>query len=255
MCHQNDTLSVPLTRVHTAKTAFYVYHKFRSQGPILRRLLKPILMKNVIALLFCAFLCCGSLLAQRQFGIKAGANFGDIIETIEVNTDIIGGGLETMEYELRVTPQLGIWLDLPLSDKLSLQPELLWTQKILQPQENNPMETYINFHYFSLPVLAKYKLGNFRIELGPEASFLLEQSFENVDGPLTESPAIDEYVFEFALNVGLQYNYKRWTIGARASRDLTPFLDFEVMNPTGEVLIALKDFHRSGVIWVGYQIL
>ncbi|MEL7251808.1 MAG: porin family protein [Bacteroidota bacterium] len=211
-------------------------------------------MRTAISLFTFALLCSTTVLAQTQFGVKIGANFGDIKEDIEFNTDLFSG-LEPSPYELHITPQVGIWLDLPLTARLSLQPELLWTQKIQESENNNPTESFINFQYFSLPVLAKYKLGKFRIELGPEVSFLLDQSLRNSNGPFDESPFIDENVFEFAVNVGLHYTHNRWTIGARASRDLTHFLEFEFTDGNGDVFGAIRDFHRSGMVWVGYQIL
>ncbi|MEL7251809.1 MAG: porin family protein [Bacteroidota bacterium] len=211
-------------------------------------------MKNVISLFVCLFLGVSSLFAQTQFGIKAGANFGDIIETIEVS-EAGAVGFEEIAYRTRINPQLGVWLAFPFSDRLSIQPELLWTQKHLFPDEANPMDSYINFHYFSLPVLAKYKLGKFRVAAGPEVSFLLDQSFRNVDSPLTDSPFIDENEFEFAINFELQYTHNRWIIGARASRDVTNFRDFEFTDINGELTGSVRNFHQSGVVWVGYQIL
>jgi len=98
-------------------------------------------------------------------------------------------------------------------------------------------------------------LGKFRVAAGPEVSFLMDQSFRNVDSPLRDSPFIDENEFEFALNFELQYTHNRWTIGARASRDVTTFRDFEFTDINGELTGSVRNFHQSGVVWVGYQIL
>ena len=211
-------------------------------------------MKYVVSLIVVSILVTSSLTAQRQFGLKVGANFGDIVETIDINAENTAG-FDPLEYELKVTPQLGIWLELPLTSQLSLQPELLWTQRIQQQSDANPMETHVDFHYFSLPVMAKYKLGKLSIEAGPEVSLLLDQSFENASSGLEENPLIEENSLEFAVNLGLQYQHKRWIIGARASRSVTSFLEFDFTDVNGEVVGTLKDFHQSGVVWIGYQIL
>lgn len=211
-------------------------------------------MKHLLSLCVLLLLCLNLSFAQRQFGVKVGASFGDIVENIEVAAENTLG-FEALAYDTKVNPQLGIWFDFPLTDRLSVQPELLWTQKDLHPTDNNPMDSYITFHYFSLPVLAKYQFGKFRVELGPETSFLLDQSFRNVNSPLDDSPDIEEHVLELAINIGVQYTYNRWTIGARASRDVTTFRDFQFTDINGELTGSIRNFHQNGVIWVGYQIL
>mgnify|MGYP003722132033 FL=1 len=110
-------------------------------------------MKNVSSLLLFLFAISPVLLhAQKQFGLKLGANVGNVDEQIKIfdNTNLVG--IEEQVYKINYTPQVGIWLDLPLTSRLSLQPELLWTQKAFEPEENNPDNTYINFHYFSAPL-------------------------------------------------------------------------------------------------------
>ena len=211
-------------------------------------------MNHLLSLSVILLLSINVSFAQKQFGVKVGANFGDIVETIEVATENTLG-FEALAYDIKVNPQLGIWFDYSLTNRLSIQPELLWTQKDLHPTDNNPMDSYITFHYFSLPVLAKYQFGKLRVELGPETSFLLDQSFRNVNSPLDDSPDIDEHVFEFAINIGVQYTHNRWIVGARASRDVTTFRGFQFTDSNGELTGSLRNFHQSGVIWVGFQIL
>ena len=213
-------------------------------------------MKNVSSLLLFLFAISPVLLhAQKQFGLKLGANVGNVDEQIKIfdNTNLVG--FEEQVYKINYTPQVGIWLDLPLTSRLSLQPELLWTQKAFEPEENNPDNTYINFHYFSAPLLAKYKFRKWRIELGAEASFLLDQSLENADSPQEESPFIEEHTFEFAALLGVQFQHNRWMLGVRGSRDLTDFQNFDIQAVQDEVVATIKHFHQSVTLWVGYQIL
>lgn len=213
-------------------------------------------MKYVISLL--SFLLLGPVFlnAQKQFGVKAGVNIGNVDEVITgLDDDLIS--FENQTYKIKANPQLGIWMDLPLTNRLSLQPELLWSQKHFHADDpvSNPTDGYINFHYFSLPILAKYQINNWRIELGPEVSFLLDQSLVDFDSPFTESPFIEENEFEFAANLGVQYQYNRLIIGLRGSRDLTEFLDFTFTDGNGEVFGELKQFHQNCTLWVAYQIL
>ena len=211
-------------------------------------------MKNVISFFVCVLFFSTSVMAQIKFGAKTGANVGDIIETIEINADNFGE-IDPLEYRVKINPQLGIWLDLPITTEISIQPELLWTQKAYQPSDNNPTDTYVNFHYFSLPALAKLRLGKISIEAGPEFSFLMDQSLRNNDGGPDESPFIEENTLELAVNLGLQYQHNRWIIGARASRDVTSFQEVDFTDINGEVVGTFRNFHQSGVIWIGYQIL
>ncbi len=213
-------------------------------------------MKCVISFSFLLLLSPIYLMAQKQFGVKAGVNVGNVAEQIEFSNDNTISFIE-QTYKIKANPQLGIWMDLPLTSRLSLQPEILWTQKHFHADDeiSNPTDGYVNFHYFSLPILAKYRIGKWRIELGPEISFLMDQSLADFNSPLREHPFIEENEFEFAANLGLQYTFRRWIVGLRASRDVTEFLQFDFTDFNGEPFGDLKNFHQNCTLWVAYQVL
>lgn len=213
---------------------------------------------HVTLILICLSVWSISLIGQSQFGVKIGANFSHIDENIDTDGAVgnaVGELVIENSYKVKVRPQIGVWFNFPLTDRLSLQPELLWTEKNLHAEDNNPEDGYINFQYFSLPVLANYQLGNWRIELGPELSFLLDQSLKDFANSLDESPFIEENVFEVAINIGVQYHYDRWRVGLRGSRDLTDFISFDFTDLNGEFAGTLRGFHQGLTLWAGYQIL
>lgn len=213
-------------------------------------------MKCVISFSFLLLLSPIFLQAQKQFGIKAGLNLGNVIEDIDINEENFIDLVE-QTYKIKANPQLGIWMDLPLTNRLSLQPELLWTQKHFHMDDPNinPTDGYVNFHYFSLPVLAKYRIKNWRIELGPEVSFLMDQSLRDFNSSISEHPFIEENSLELSANLGVQYQYNRLLIGLRANRDLTDFLEFSITDINGESIGSVRDFHQNCTLWVAYQIL
>ena len=114
-----------------------------------------------------------------------------------------------------------MWFSVPLSQRFSLQTELLWTQKDWNSEGSRDMG--VRFDYFSLPIAAAYSFGNWRVTLGPELTFLLDQRYITVVGLFEENPFIEEHTFGLGVNLGLQYHFRQWLFGLRANRDLTDF--------------------------------
>ncbi len=184
--------------------------------------------------------------AQLQFGLKAGLHFNNVDPVV----DIAG---EPAEYATNLKPQLGLWFSVPLSQRFSLQPELLWTQKDWNTEEARDMG--VRFDYFSLPIAAAYSFGNWRVTLGPELTFLMDQRFLTVVGDFEENPNIKENTFGIAANLGLQYHFRHWVFGLRANRDLTDFVNFDITDVNGELQGKIKYYHQGLTLWAGYQLV
>ncbi|GAA4306811.1 porin family protein [Nibribacter koreensis] len=141
-------------------------------------------------LLFTLFLWCLALGTQAQnplqVGLKAGGNYSNLAgdasaytnsrqsNSLYLRTDKVGGmfGL-----------QAGVFLALPLSDRFSLQPEVLYSGKGYSfTQSRQSVETFgdqveeeykFRSHYLDVPLLAQARVGSFYLEAGPALSFLV----------------------------------------------------------------------------------
>lgn len=124
-----------------------------------------------------------------KFGIKAGANFAT------VKGDNVGSNIDS-----RTGFHAGGVAELKLTDKFSIQPELLFSQLGSQSGDNK-----VRLNYISLPVMAKYYLiEGLSIEAGPQASLLIDDKIELASGV---APNVDWEDFEFGLNIGAGYTF------------------------------------------------
>ena len=132
-----------------------------------------------IALLFLAANTQAQLL---KLGVKAGLNYANFSGT-EIQTDAI------------TSYHAGLVAEIKLMDKFAIQPELLYTtQGATYKTALGDFENELG--YIAIPVLAKIYLSNsFSLELGPQASFLLN---EKNDFNLNDSNT-----FDFAIDMGL----------------------------------------------------
>lgn len=106
---------------------------------------------------------------QPKIGIKAGANL------------MMGGKYDVLgtEYTSKYVPgfQAGIFLDLPLSSKLSFSPEVLYSQKGSKFEgtvSGTNGEIKSKLGYIDVPVLLTINATpQFNFVIGPQASFLV----------------------------------------------------------------------------------
>lgn len=111
-------------------------------------------MKKVIfSILIAGF----ALNASAQVGIKAGLSFATIAERGE------GFNFNDVDNKAILAPVIGLTFDMNLSDIITIQPELIYTQlggkntyNLLGTQN---VVSY-RFNYLELPVLAKVTFGN-----------------------------------------------------------------------------------------------
>jgi len=216
-------------------------------------------MKNqtlfTITLLFLSFSIYGQ--TQLSYGLKAGLNIANVDEVGENTSGFTEEGyLGGLPMATAVRPQLGLWLSLPLTEKLALQPELLWTQRYLKYQSSNDDLDHTNFNYLSLPLLAAYRFHeHWSVELGPEISYLLSATLKDpADTGAMLSTAIKDNNVEFGLNAGLKYQEEDWVLGLRYHRSFTSFQTFTVYELNGVVAGEIKQYHQGLVLWVGYAI-
>lgn len=146
-------------------------------------------------LVLTAFAVCAFLSANAQdvkFGIKGGLNFSEINWVNSKNK------FHTSDFNA------GLMAEIPLSEKFSIQPELLYSRQ---------GGSSINLSYLNLPVIGKYYVTEgLSIETGPQIGYLLsaktgdrniKSSFKKFD--LGANFGIG-YKLDNGLNFGLRYN-------------------------------------------------
>jgi hypothetical protein len=140
---------------------------------------KPLL---VIALLF--VLSYNAQAQLLQIGVKAGLNYANFSGTA-IQTDAI------------TSYHTGLIAEIKILDKFAIQPELLYTTQ--GATYNTALGDFKNeLGYIAIPVLAKIYLSkSFSVELGPQASFLLNER--------NDFDVNDANTFEFAVDAGLSF--------------------------------------------------
>jgi hypothetical protein len=124
---------------------------------------------------------------EISFGVKGGLNIANIT----------GGDADRNNL---LSFHLGGVAEIPVSEKFSIQPELLYTR---QGSETENI-VKIKLDYLALPIMAKYYVtNNLSIEAGPQAAFLVRDKADfnnsNLEGEL------DANTFDFGLNIGAGY--------------------------------------------------
>lgn len=178
-----------------------------------------ILMKTTIL----AFALFFSFFAQAQtfsLGVKAGVqnaniNAPDFIEDMSVIPD----------FKPIVTANFGLVSEIGLHKNFAIQPELVYTTKGTQIDENFNVDLFnvpvplgvtaiSKFNYLEMPLLAKAKFGNelanFYVVAGPTFGYALNGRLETRAKVLVEVDLFDTPIDLDAVN------YQRWEVGGTA---------------------------------------
>ena len=162
-------------------------------------------MKKSVLLIAIAILGMGSSASAQEywnFGIKGGLNFstitGDYFESPKTRTGL----------------NFGVLAEIPVSDKFSIQPEVLYSAQgydFASIDEDNIFDNDDNIEYqvdyISVPVLAEfYVLDGLSIQAGPSFNFKVNEELDYQ--PRNDAGDINKDRFDsFGLNgvVGLEY--------------------------------------------------
>lgn len=136
---------------------------------------------------------------ETKFGIKGGANL-----MMMGKYDFLG-----TEYTSKYLPgwQAGFYLDLPLSEKLSFMPEVLYSQKGSKVEETvsgNTGEIKLKAGYIDVPVLLSFNASpQFSVVFGPQASFLVNQTTKIYANNTLTSTVTDKDNFRSSIAGGI----------------------------------------------------
>ena len=164
---------------------------------------------------------------ETKFGLKGGlniANVSGLSDSASLTSFHIGGVVE-----------------IKVSEKFSVQPELLYTAQGVKGNSNNSGSVELN--YIAIPVMAKYYVApKFALEAGPQVAF--NTAAKSVFGG--NSVDIKEFVnsTDFSMNVGASFDVTdNFFAGVRYTAGLT------------KVFKDSQDSNKNNVfqIFVGYK--
>ncbi len=152
-------------------------------------------MRNLI-LIFTLFIFTGSTIKAQEFiyfGAKGGLN---LTNTSSDNFS---------ETKTRTGFHLGLLAEIPLGNRFSLQPEILYSTQGAEADVimlgGGPIETEFNLDYIQVPVLAKiYLTESLSIEAGPSFNFLVNEKIDGEEADFGSN-------FEFAGAFGASYKF------------------------------------------------
>ena len=166
---------------------------------------------------------------EVKFGAKAGLNLATI------------AGDETDDLDSRTSFHFGAVAEIMISEKFSVQPELLYSAqgaKSTFEDEFEKEEATVKLDYINIPIMAKYYVAEgFSIEAGPQIGFLMnaEVEFDYTD---KEDPEFSESGtqdlkdeikgIDFGFNLGLGYKMESGlNFGARYNLGLSDLWDVD----------------------------
>ncbi len=154
---------------------------------------------------------------QFSIGLKGGAQLANvkapgIIEDLSFLPD----------FKAITTPNLGVVAEIALHPNFAIQPELSWTVKGFQVDENFDVNLFdvpvplgvtaiTKFNYLEMPLLAKAKFGNFYLLAGPTFGYALNGHLQ------TRADLFVTEIDLFNTNINLdKVGYERWEVGGLA---------------------------------------
>ncbi|MBL7857497.1 MAG: PorT family protein [Cyclobacteriaceae bacterium] len=176
-------------------------------------------MKKIILGFFVSLIASSALQAQITIIPKLGSSYA----TVALSDNIKNDFTPYTDYGYKIGFILGAAVEFPIvGDKLFLQPELLFHQKGWEETTDyfGLYESSYTLNYLELPVLFKYKLGNFYLNAGPSIAFGIggkyKESYsyqgfsEDYDGKIKfgDEPDFyegDDYYIDNGLDFGAQF--------------------------------------------------
>ncbi|MCV9934169.1 PorT family protein [Flavobacterium sp. LS1R47] len=181
-----------------------------------------------ITLSIVAVLAFGFANAQEvKFGVKGGINLSTLTGDMEDASSKVGF-------------QVGGFAEIKLSDKFSVQPELLYSTQGAKEKSNvfdaDAMELVsadftTKLAYINVPVMAKYYVAEkFSLEAGPQIGFLVSAKGKMSGGGDSQEEDIKDFYksIDFGVNFGAGYDFtENLSAGVRYNLGLSNILENE----------------------------
>ena len=170
--------------------------------------MKKVILSAVAIMLF------GFMSAQEKeksksdvkFGAKGGINFANL------------SGDDAGDATMYVGLNVGLFVEIPVTDKLIIQPELLYSAQgsksegpLVVDGSLYDVKATLKFNYINVPVMFKYKVvEKFSLEAGPYVGFLTAAKVKvEVAGYGSETEDIKDIVksTDYGLALGMNYEF------------------------------------------------
>lgn len=185
-------------------------------------------MKNKSKFLVALFLIAGAALTNvnaqtndsgnAKVGVKGGVNFSNMYtEDVDDNNVL-------------TSFNAGLYASIPLTNRLAIQPEFLYSRKGSELVYDNAFATgkaKFKLNYIEVPVLLKINIAeNFNIHAGPYFAYLINADVtnetDNGNFNFEESFDNDDFnKFDYGLSAGLGFDFNSFGIGARYNYGLS----------------------------------
>lgn len=130
-----------------------------------------------------------------NFGVKGGVNF----------TNMTSDGFE--DNNSRTGFHLGVLAEIPVSDRFSVQPEVLYSTQGTEDEFGGFKDEY-KLDYIQIPVIAKiYLVDALALEVGPSFNFLVNEEYRLESNRLIFTANPEASTFELAGTAGLSFNF------------------------------------------------
>lgn len=190
-------------------------------------------MKKSILLIAIALFGFNSMSAQEfvMFGAKGGVNF----------SNFAGDGFASFEEDsnARTAYHLGLVAEIPLSERFSIQPEVLYSAQgfdIAQIEDAKDVEFQMD--YINVPVLAKvYVFNGLSLVAGPQFGFLVENEISSENGEI-ELDSDNFNNFDMSVGMGAEYKFNKFFLYGRYNAGLTDIYETESINAKNSVIQA-----------------
>lgn len=164
----------------------------------------------VITTLFCSIFNGRTQETEISWGAKGGANYSTFWDRLEVD------GHEGINYSYKSGVFVGGLVNFPLSGKITVQPELLFSRRqtgieidgfrFVSPEPTSRYRATRTESVVELPVMFRYDaFSKIFIEAGPQVGFLIDQKEEVEESPFkTDENLLGEFdKFDAGLTAGL----------------------------------------------------
>ena len=206
--------------------------------------MKKIILSTLLVLAF------GFTYAQKaEFGIKGG-----------LNSSNFSGDTEGMDFKSRIGFNVGAFAAIELSEKITLQPEILFSTQGAKAENvsadvngvNYTADINFNLSYINIPVMFKYYVADkFNFEAGPQIGFLTSaETSTKLEGfsQTVDQDAKDYFEsVDFGFNLGAGYDFTknvsagiRYNIGLSNVLKTQPGDDSESQNSVFSISVGYK---------------
>ncbi|MCV2484193.1 PorT family protein [Flavobacterium sp. SH_e] len=166
-------------------------------------------MKRIILSAIAVMMCAFANAQELKYGVKGGLNLSNFT-----------GDTDGVNLKSKAGFDFGGFVEIKLSDKFSIQPELLYSTQGSKAKDQVQQvddilynaDVCFNLSYLNMPVMFKYYVADkFNVEVGPQIGFLTSAKTKTTLDGYSGSHEMDvKDIFEsidFGLNLGTGYDF------------------------------------------------